>query len=172
MTRSSMRPREADRIAKFLPIPQLYSTQFAYCYFSVRKAMNAERSCPSRILEFGGGFVIPSVITAKAANSYQFKTGHSTSVRDKSFYSFGVGSGKDVLILRVSKFVSSRRACGKCGKRFVLSKQLWESLSKSWRRPPNPIPIAAALSTGLCIRREGLSGFAGKVEKNPGQDRL
>jgi hypothetical protein len=29
-----------------------------------------------------------SVITSKAANGYHFKTGHSTSVRDKSFYSF------------------------------------------------------------------------------------
>jgi hypothetical protein len=47
----------------------------------------------------------PSVITPKAANSYQFKSGHSTSVRDKSFYSFGVRSGKDVLLLRVSKCV-------------------------------------------------------------------
>src|SRR5882672_9012916 len=28
----------------------------------------------------------PSVITAKAANGYHFKTGHSTNVRDKVFY--------------------------------------------------------------------------------------
>jgi c-di-GMP-related signal transduction protein len=60
----------------------------------------------------------PSVITPKAANSYQFKTGHSTSVRDKSFYSFGVRSGKNVLILRVCKFLSSRRALWKVWKAF------------------------------------------------------
>jgi len=29
-----------------------------------------------------------SVITAKPANGYHFKTGHSTNVRDKVFYSF------------------------------------------------------------------------------------
>ena len=34
--------------------------------------------------------VLASVITAKAANGYHFKTGHSTSVRDRFLYSFGV----------------------------------------------------------------------------------
>ena len=34
--------------------------------------------------------LIASVITAKAANDYHFKTGHSTSVRDRFLYSFGV----------------------------------------------------------------------------------
>jgi putative transposase len=32
---------------------------------------------------------LPSVITSKPANGYHFKTGHRTSVRDKSLYSFG-----------------------------------------------------------------------------------
>jgi hypothetical protein len=59
-----------------------------------------------------------SVITAKAANSYQFKTGHSTSVRDKSFYSFGVRFGKDVLIPSVFPSYVERRALWKVWKAF------------------------------------------------------
>jgi hypothetical protein len=76
---------------------------------------------------------LTSVITSKAANRYQFKTGHSTSVRDKSFYSFGVRSGKDVFDASVFPICVELGPCGKCGKRFVLSKRLWESVSRSCR---------------------------------------
>jgi len=40
----------------------------------------------------------PSVITSKPANGYQVKTGHRTSVRDKSFYSSQLSTSKDVLV--------------------------------------------------------------------------
>ena len=42
--------------------------------------------------------VTTSVITSKAANGYHVKTGHSTSVRDKSFYSFIERLGKRVFV--------------------------------------------------------------------------
>ena len=80
----------------------------------------------------------PSVITSKPANGYHFKTGHRTSVRDKSFYSLRLNTGKDVFVPLLVRFqVNDRsRAGGKCGKRFVLSKPLVEIIKKKCRRPP------------------------------------
>src|SRR5262249_795523 len=46
--------------------------------------------------------VMPSVITPKAANGYHFKTGHRTSVRDKSLYSFISRTGKRLLAFLIS----------------------------------------------------------------------
>jgi hypothetical protein len=42
-----------------------------------------------------------SVITAKAANGYHFKTGHGTSVRDRFLYSFGVTKATIVFDFRL-----------------------------------------------------------------------